>query len=29
MIAIIMGVYNGEKYIKEQIGSIIAGDCKD
>jgi len=29
MIAIIMSVYNGEKYIKEQIGSIIAGDCKD
>ena len=29
MIAIIMGTYNGEKYIKEQIGSIIAGDYKD
>lgn len=29
MIAIIMGTYNGEKYIKEQIGSILAQDYKE
>ena len=29
MIAIIMGTYNGEKYIKEQIDSILAQDYKD
>lgn len=29
MIAIIMGTYNGEKYIKEQIDSILSQDYKD
>ena len=29
MIAIIMGTYNGEKYIKEQIDSILAQDYKE
>lgn len=29
MIAIIMGTYNGEKYIREQIDSILAEDYKD
>ena len=29
MIAVIMGTYNGEKYIKEQIDSILAQDYKD
>ena len=29
MIAIIMGTYNGEKYIKEQIASILTQDYTD
>lgn len=28
-IAILMAVYNGEKYIKEQIDSILSQSCKD
>lgn len=29
MISIIMGTYNGEKYLREQVDSILAQDMKD